>query len=379
MDDGLREVIVKIEVDTARSANEYAQQKAERKVFVEDVEAKDFLIGIDAGEFVIQEVSEARVLKRQSQSGNKIVTTGSLDDSITISAFNLVNGTLQVNSGAGDDLFLVSQLNFAKLDGGAGRDTFRWTSSLPLQLRSLPDQALVSIESIDLGSGSDLLIASADDLSRVFGGTSQLIVKLEPQNEVLLGGNWTIDPPIFEAGEAYHSLRREGLSLKVQTGQIWTNPLNPYDVDRNGKVQPIDALIQINYLNLLGPGELPLPTNAGDVPDSYLDSSGNGLADPLDALLVINFLNLQLLGGSAEPDLAWDSTPIGHKTVDPADAKVSRLVTISESILPSTSVMHANSSPMPIPEHSEVAISKRKVEAAEIDRLFDEVSEFWKL
>ncbi len=70
----------------------------------------------------------------------------------------------------------------------------------------------------------------------------------------------------------------------------WRNPINPLDVDDNGLVQPLDALVVINALNAGGGGPLP-PPNGNAAPPPYYDTTGDNLLTPLDALLVINHLN----------------------------------------------------------------------------------------
>lgn len=64
------------------------------------------------------------------------------------------------------------------------------------------------------------------------------------------------------------------------------NDENPYDVDGNGTVSPLDALAIINYLNLYGPG----PVGPGDTGYGY-DVNHDSNVTTLDALLVINYLN----------------------------------------------------------------------------------------
>ncbi len=69
----------------------------------------------------------------------------------------------------------------------------------------------------------------------------------------------------------------------------WQNSRNPLDVNNDGVVAPIDALIVINYLNIIqGSGQLPAPPAA---PPPFYDTSGDNVAAPQDALLVINYLN----------------------------------------------------------------------------------------
>ncbi len=70
----------------------------------------------------------------------------------------------------------------------------------------------------------------------------------------------------------------------------WQNTSNPLDVNDDGKITPIDALLVINYLNQHGSGPLP-STYTGPY---YLDVNGDNAVTPLDALAVINYLNANL-------------------------------------------------------------------------------------
>ena len=71
----------------------------------------------------------------------------------------------------------------------------------------------------------------------------------------------------------------------------WQNPINQYDVNNDGGVSPIDALLLINYINA-NPASinvpLPLPKPAGF---PFYDVTGDGYADARDVLGVINEIN----------------------------------------------------------------------------------------
>ena len=71
----------------------------------------------------------------------------------------------------------------------------------------------------------------------------------------------------------------------------WQNKLNPLDVNWDGEVSPIDALLIITYMND-NPDDrtLPLPTT-GNSPPPFLDPNGDNSVDPVDALMIINYLN----------------------------------------------------------------------------------------
>lgn len=84
----------------------------------------------------------------------------------------------------------------------------------------------------------------------------------------------------------------------------WLNSSNSEDINGDGLVTPIDALVIINDLNQNGARELSPPTDSVS-PPPYLDSSGDGWVTSLDALRVINLLNAQAnaeseSGGEAE-------------------------------------------------------------------------------
>lgn len=71
---------------------------------------------------------------------------------------------------------------------------------------------------------------------------------------------------------------------------------NPFDVNADGRVTPLDALLVIQQLNAHGPATL-APQGAGTVAPLFYDVSGDHALTPLDALLVINRINAQ----GAEP------------------------------------------------------------------------------
>jgi hypothetical protein len=95
----------------------------------------------------------------------------------------------------------------------------------------------------------------------------------------------------------------------------WQNPENRFDVNDDGAVSPVDALLMINHLNV-GGGDptlpIPKPENA-----PFLDVNGDGFITPLDVLETITELNrlnrLQGLGeGEADGQLAKRPAPANH-------------------------------------------------------------------
>ncbi|WP_164103003.1 RHS repeat-associated core domain-containing protein [Candidatus Laterigemmans baculatus] len=82
--------------------------------------------------------------------------------------------------------------------------------------------------------------------------------------------------------------RFETLEGRLLLAVDWRNPVDSLDVNQDGSVTPLDALVVINDLNRHGSRDLSGPYVA---PLPRLDSNGSGRSDPLDVLLIINALN----------------------------------------------------------------------------------------
>ena len=77
----------------------------------------------------------------------------------------------------------------------------------------------------------------------------------------------------------------------------WQNATNRLDVNMSGTVEPLDALIVINYINEHGTGNLDAKPSNYSGP--LMDVNGDGSMGPLDALIVINSLNAVDVGSVA--------------------------------------------------------------------------------
>jgi VCBS repeat-containing protein len=84
----------------------------------------------------------------------------------------------------------------------------------------------------------------------------------------------------------------ETFQLTVVANELpWQNDQLPSDVDNDGEVIPLDALLIINELNFGGARKLDWAAQAQSL--RYLDTSGDGYVTAIDALIVINFLHYQ--------------------------------------------------------------------------------------
>lgn len=86
-----------------------------------------------------------------------------------------------------------------------------------------------------------------------------------------------------------------------------TNQLDRYDVNDDGRVTPLDALLVINSISKGITDATPSqsPRIFGTIGTKFLDVDGDGRVQPLDALRVINHLSrLNRFGSNPEGELA---------------------------------------------------------------------------
>lgn len=218
---------------------------------------------------------------------------------------------------------VVNQTGVIEYTAGSG---FRGVDTLGYTVRdaagNLSNEALVTItinnaptaqddstftfknEPIDI----DVLSNDSDFDGTIDPTTVEVVVAPNPggTTEVLPDGKIRFTPAADFAGEVQFSYvvsddtgttsNVADVLVRVQNSK-WQNPQGNLDVNGDGFVSPIDALIIINYLN--GGNEQFLP-DSGVLPPPYLDPSGDETVAPLDALIVINFLNQNSSGGGGE-------------------------------------------------------------------------------
>lgn len=112
-----------------------------------------------------------------------------------------------------------------------------------------------------------------------------------PQHDVTLLG--------LNAAVPTSQLRYDSVQLTVQPpSSVWHNSARAVDVNDDGFLSPIDALLIINMLNGLGSqttDTLPTPSFT-----AFVDTNNDGFLAPTDVLLVLNALNQPRSGGEGE-------------------------------------------------------------------------------
>jgi hypothetical protein len=97
----------------------------------------------------------------------------------------------------------------------------------------------------------------------------------------------TGDDGVFETSDD-RSFSRSFVLTVLAGPNSWHNSGSPHDVNNDGFVSAIDALVVINHLNRFGAIELPLTGSDGL---TLVDTTNDRFLNATDALLVINYLN----------------------------------------------------------------------------------------
>ena len=181
----------------------------------------------------------------------------------------------------------------------------------------LPDLDLSAVAPQEVGAEQsltvDLLAAGAtledlDSSDQLSGETLAVFLGLDdsPKDDTLTQSSVvTPTPASAQIGEQ-----------QIDLAGPWHNSANPWDVNDDSYVSPIDLLLVINHLNNGDSRQLADPA-AGEASERlYLDVSGDSFVSPIDVLYIVNYLN-QPTGAQ---QLASTPLLLGDLTDEPAEA-----------------------------------------------------------
>ncbi|MEO8270440.1 MAG: Ig-like domain-containing protein, partial [Aureliella sp.] len=252
----------------------------------------------------------------QSRSLDVLVNDSDVDSTID-------PRTIEITSRAGFGALTVSQtgiITYTPESGYRGNDSFRYTVKDSTGTVSNEAEVFLIVNSAPTAANDSAFTVKGDPvtinvLSNDRDGdgsidTSSVRIEVSPAPngsvEVLPTGEIRFTPVAGFAGDAnfgYSVLDNSGTRSNVATVNVrvqnsrWQNPQNNLDINADGFISPIDALLIINYLNSKGDPVLP---SSGVIPPPYLDATGDELVTANDVLQVINYLNANSQGGRGE-------------------------------------------------------------------------------
>lgn len=105
---------------------------------------------------------------------------------------------------------------------------------------------------------------------------------------------------VRDTGQVFPPVAETFVVIVLENENPFHNSSSPFDVNNDGMVTPLDALLILNALSKNGGGG---PISTFSPPGRYWDVNGDGLITPLDALLILNFINHQNRNpGLSEPE-----------------------------------------------------------------------------
>jgi hypothetical protein len=225
-------------------------------------------------------------------------------------------GELNLNGSSIDDVLQLTILEAVTtktllIDGGLGKDFLELVESG--QTIDLTNASITvrEIEGIDItGTGDNTLVISIDSVKAVSSTTDTLQVISDAGDTINFGDGWQAEQPRFIDGQFTHVISEAAAGgtarVEVQNGRFFQNPLSAFDVDRSGRIEPLDALnvlITLQQLRQLGMSDLRIPTNDAEITTFYPDVSGDNQVEPLDALLVLIAISRINRGEAPEGEL----------------------------------------------------------------------------
>ncbi len=207
-------------------------------------------------------------------------------------------GSLKVNGSDINDVMQLTVLEALALqtlefDGGLGTDFLELVAAGQTLDLTKASVTVRDVEGVDLtGTGNNKLVISIDAVKNASSTTDTLEVVSNAGDSIDFGKGWKVETPQFINGQFTHVVTDAATGgtarVEIQNDRPLTNPLNPYDADRDGNIVPLDALRIINELVRRRSGPVVVPKNASEVSNLYFDVSGDMQFTALDALRVIN-------------------------------------------------------------------------------------------
>ncbi len=154
-------------------------------------------------------------------------------------------------------------------------------------------------------------------------GSGQQELSVEPSSRTLSGTHVYAQPGTYQAliriqdDDGGETTREVTIIVSAPPRGDWQNKANPFDVNANSLVDPLDALLVINELNnreFSDPNTGILPPAPNNLM-TFVDVTGDDIVAPQDALLVINELPASSGGSLRSPVAATSITTLSRPSL----------------------------------------------------------------
>ncbi|RMF43451.1 MAG: hypothetical protein D6753_05190 [Planctomycetota bacterium] len=203
--------------------------------------------------------------------------------------------SMQVALGDDPDRLSLRQTAFAdwpqlNIDLGPGHDGLLIDAAETLSLPGIANR-LSGIDEIQLVGPQVTTIEIDESAVAAISDAQALTVRLGAEDHLQLGdGQWAARGIELRDNQRLHAIATDQVMLSVRNGTPWHNPLERFDVNSDGSITPLDALLIINMINRTSPSALDESVSEF-LTAPYIDTNGDNALSPIDVLLVVNHLN----------------------------------------------------------------------------------------
>jgi VCBS repeat-containing protein len=254
------------------------------------------------------------------------LATGATSGTVVLNSSGFFTYTPRVNFN-GNDSF-----TYTASDGSASR-----TATVTINVRAVNDSPTATGDAYTVDEGSSLNVTAANGVLANDADVDQealravLVNGSGPVNGSLslnTNGSFTYTPnAAFFGSDSFRYFAQDGagavsntvtVTIDVLNTRPRRNPENPLDVNADGSISAIDALLIINEINKNGSHEIP-STSPAIAP--FWDVNGDGFVSSIDVLRVVNALNNgSLAEGEATLPLSSNSLTREHGASSELDA-----------------------------------------------------------
>ncbi len=176
-----------------------------------------------------------------------------------------------------------------RLNAGAGVDIVKFTGPVNLNLEDWMT-TVQGVDVIDVRQHGPSTLAPLAEQVLAITDTKKLTIMASDEDSIdLASAGWKLGAPTSNNATRIHHFTHGEVLLDLINDHGWLNPLDPLDVNADGFLTALDALLIINLLNnQISTLSIEDPSTSSAL---YIDTSGDDALSSLDVLLIINALN----------------------------------------------------------------------------------------
>lgn len=256
-----------------------------------------------------------------SHAGGRYEIRAGLSGNLLTAAVETGIQHVQIDGSTDDDTLLLDARTAGPLpphglqfQAGDGQDTVLVAGhGLSLDLLSPQGIQLAGVETINVcGDGANGLNLDFAAVMAATDATHELTVLADGDDAVSVGAGWQLDQRLFVGDQYFHVLRQQDATIWLTPPHPWRNSAVPADIDANGHVEPLDAILLINRINGAEPSDLPA-LSPESPPAFFFDADGDNHVFAADVLVVVNAANTAIestyAAASGEGELLPLATP----------------------------------------------------------------------